>query len=1063
LVYAPSFRPVKDAPHDRLDCKNREEVLLSVSGLLLTRFDYAVFIFLSLLVLGSLFRLLPRLLFLPEKRLLILLGVIVVAGWFLTHFLGVIGFGIDRADEKATTKVIEEVISAKKDFGDRLLVAMSGSPVLRRLSGKPGPEDVDTLNEMLERYSKVSEDSVCYVTDLRGITVASSNHARKDSFVGKDYSFRPYFREAIKGGRGRYVAVGVTTGSPGYYASAPVRDGAGRMSGVAVIKLDFGDDLRSAALMGKTVMLVDRSGYILLSANKNLSGKFLWPPTAEAVEELTASQRIPFAGHPSLFATRPDDGKLLSVDGDALMVTSQASAVEGMQIVALDPPHSFLIWRLSGMGIVFVVIFFVLLVHDTARRTRETRERIRASEDRYRRIFETTLEGIYTSLPEGRFLSANPACAHILGYDCPEDLIASVTDIASQVYADRSDYDELKRVVRKSRAVKGFPARLLRKDGSVIWAMIVQTAIFDTTTGGLRYQGGIVDITEQKRAEEELRHMNGDLEQAVNRAREMALEAQRANAAKGEFLANMSHEIRTPMNGVIGMTGLLLDTPLTSEQRQYAEIARASGETLLSLINDILDFSKIEAHKLDLEMLDFRLPVIVEETADMLALRAAQKGLEIVSLIDHEVPSFLRGDPGRLRQVLVNLGSNAIKFTANGEVLIHVSLVGQTRTASVIRFEVRDTGIGIPKAKLPGLFSPFTQVDGSTTRRYGGTGLGLSISKQLIDLMGGQIGVESEEGKGSTFWFTVALQKRPPAIDQYHGALRGVKVLVVADRKLNRQVLIEMARSWECRTGEATDADEAMRLLRTASTGKDPYAVVLVDMPLSDGESLGKRVKVDAPVNETKLIMITRFGSEPDEGNLMKAGFRAFLAKPVSRRRLHSLMMAAAGIVTGESADPAREAKGSAGGVFCARILLAEDNITNQIVTVNVLKKLGHRVDVAANGQEAISALRSVPYNLVLMDCQMPEMDGFEATRRIRAGDAGRLGMLTPIIALTAAAMEGDREKCLEAGMNDYLPKPINNEALSDILGTWLQRKSRRPAGVPKQPPITEGSEDLGG
>lgn len=1033
-----------------------------MSGLLLTQFDYVIFAFLTLLVLGSVFRLLPRLLFLPEKRLLILLGVIIVSGWFLTRFLGAIGFSIDRADEKAAIRVIEEVIDAKKDFADRLLVTMSGSPVLERLSGNVGRGDVDALNAMLERYSKVSEDSVCYVTDLRGITLASSNYARKDTFVGRDYSFRPYFKDAVKGGRGQYVAMGVTTRTPGYYASAPVRNAAGRMTGVAIIKLDFGRDLRSAALLGKTVMFVDRSGYILLSTNEKLSGKFLWPPSPEASHELAASQRIPYTGQPSLFATRPEDESLLSMDGDALMFSSQASAVEGMQIVALDPPYRLFIWRLSGMGIVFAVIFLVLLVHDMARRARETKERIRASEDRYRRIFETTLEGIYTSLPEGRFLSANPACAHILGYDSPDDLVASVTDIATQFYADRSDYDELKRLVRKKRAVKGFQARLRRKDGTVIWAMIVQTAIFDGTTGGLRYQGGIVDITEQKRAEEELRRMNSDLEEAVNRAREMALEAQRANAAKSEFLANMSHEIRTPMNGVIGMTGLLLDTPLNSEQRQYAEIARTSGETLLSLINDILDFSKIEAHKLDLEMLDFHLPVIVEETTDMLALKAAEKGLEIVSIIDHEVPPYLRGDPGRLRQILVNLGSNAIKFTTEGEVVIHVSLVGQTRTTSAIRFEVRDTGIGIPEAKLSGLFSPFTQVDGSTTRKYGGTGLGLSISKQLVDLMGGQIGVKSEEDKGSTFWFTVVLEKRTAPVHPHRGTLQGTKVLVVADRRLGSQVLLEMVRSWDCRTGDATDADEAMELLCAASAGKDPYAVVLIDMSLSDGEFLGRRIKADLSVNETKMIMITRLGARPSKEDLAKAGFRASLAKPVSRRRLHALMVAAAGIVAGDSSDFGQEQEGAGRGAFCARILLAEDNITNQLVTVSVLKRLGHRVDVAANGQEAIAALRSVPYDLVLMDCQMPEMDGFEATRRIRAGDAGRLGMFTPIVALTAAAMEGDREKCLAAGMNDYLPKPINNEALFDILGTWLRKKSQGFTGAPGEPATTKEPGDGG-
>jgi PAS domain S-box-containing protein len=447
--------------------------------------------------------------------------------------------------------------------------------------------------------------------------------------------------------------------------------------------------------------------------------------------------------------------------------------------------------------------------------------------------------------------------------------------------------------------------------------IITKKTLYTDISGNKFIVGIIRDITERKHGEERLQKSNQDLKTAIEQSNESAEQARKANAAKSEFLANMSHEIRTPLNGVIGMTGLLRDMDLNTEQHEYAQIAHISGEMLLTLINDILDISKIEACKLELEKLDFDLRSMLKDTTDFLAIGAREKGLDLVSLVESEVPSLLSGDPGRLRQILVNLGTNAVKFTKKGEIMILVSLESEDEQNATIRFSVRDTGIGIPANRQEILFSPFTQVDGSTTRKYGGTGLGLAISRQLAELMGGRIDVESEDGKGSTFWFTAVFEKP------------------------------------------------------TAGSG-------LADEKFAEIEG--------------------------------KGAMKSF----------------AAGTTTSEN-DKRK-----------IRILVAEDNPVNQKVAQAMLKKVGLQSDVVANGQEAVNALQTIPYDLVFMDCQMPEMDGFEATRCIRNGTSGVVNPSIPIIAMTAFAMQGDKEKCILAGMNDFIAKPVLKRELTELLARWL-------------------------
>ena len=553
------------------------------------------------------------------------------------------------------------------------------------------------------------------------------------------------------------------------------------------------------------------------------------------------------------------------------------------------------------------------------------------------------------------------------------------------------------------------------------------------------------DITERHRAGLVLQNTNHQLELATARANDLALKAGEASAAKSEFLANMSHEIRTPMNGVLGMLGLLNDTHLTEEQRQYAQTARASGEALLALINDILDFSKIEARKLELENVDFDLHHLLDDFLEMVALRAHEKGLVLGCLAAPEVPVSLRGDPGRLRQILLNLAANAIKFTAQGEVVVRVGLVAGTPGEVTLNFLVQDTGIGIPKEKLDRLFAKFTQVDSSTTRVYGGTGLGLAISKQLVAMMHGEIGVRSTVGQGSEFWFQVRLARsaaaRPagPAPADW----RGVRVLVADAHPVNREMVLRLLAGFGLRATAVSSASAALEALTQAHAARDAITVAILDwqLPGLNGLALGRAIKNHPDLQATRLVLCTPLGQTGHLEPMKRIGFAAALSKPVLRRRLGVVLRE---VISGQeragasSTDTTFELARNL-SLGHARILVVDDNATNLLVAVGILKKLGLSADVAANGHEAIRALETVPYDLVLMDAQMPDLDGLQATRLIRAAPSKVLCPHVPIIAMTARAMASDREKCLLAGMDDYLAKPVEVLALVKVLKRWLQ------------------------
>lgn len=668
-------------------------------------------------------------------------------------------------------------------------------------------------------------------------------------------------------------------------------------------------------------------------------------------------------------------------------------------------------------------------------------ERARQAEEKYRSIFENAVEGIFQTSPDGRYLAANPKLAQIYGYATPAELIESMHDIRCDLYVDARRRDEFRSLIEAQGTVTGFESEVYRRDGSVIWISENARVVRDNDGQVLYYEGTVEDITHQKLAAQ----FQVEKDAAIA-----------ANQAKSSFLAHMSHEIRTPLNGVIGMLELLTSTQLDDRQSHYLRIARSSASTLLSLINDVLDFSKIEAGKLELEQADCQLHLLLEDIAEMFSHRAVAKKLELSCRIHPAVPRLVKTDPERLRQVLINLTNNALKFTQQGEVRIRVDVSKGQDDQTTLRFEIHDTGIGIPPERRSRLFSAFSQVDASTTRKFGGTGLGLAICKQLVELMGGHIGCDSQPGLGSTFWFELPVQvlaSEPPHAHLGCEVFRGLRVAAVDDTETNLEIIREQLQVWGLEVETYSEPATFLDALDGAVNRAEPFHFAILDhqMPGIDGLELGIRIRQQSVHHDMRMLILTSADVLLDRSEALRQGFDGVLTKPIRASRLMDLMIQLLHdhptVLPAEAVDLSTDDIPMGDG---QQILVAEDNEINQQVTREVLRSAGYEPTLVNNGREAVDAVQQRTFDAVLMDCQMPELDGFEATREIRRLERSGIrltadGSPIPVIALTANAVRGDKEKCLAAGMNDYATKPIDRQQLLRSLANWL--KPRAAAG----------------
>jgi PAS domain S-box-containing protein len=1088
---------------------------------------------------------------LMDLRLLWIFSGLLVLGWFGTNSAG--RYVQDHLDSKntASLEMAKATFMYQTDLAERVVKTMAASSVLERL-GASSPPSQEEINEVLERYSEILPESVCYVMNLEGTTIGASNHALPTSFLGRSYAFRHYFQEAKSGRLSRSVAVGQTSVLPGYYASMPVYDERRTIVAVAVVKMN----IQSTPLLhfrDINAFIVDQHGLIIAASRAQHLLQPLWPIEESVKKRMLESREYPRIVSEPLLANKIGDGRF-EWRGQPMRGYVTRTEAPGVSVVLLDSLHEMNFARLLGMLVTLLFCLFTVAFWVAQATSRSAALRIAASERRYRQMFENNQSVQLLIDPRtGVVVDANEAACHYYGFS--RDALRGMAMSAFAAYAEFQDKEE---ETGRQKQEQMLPGRHRLADGGLrdveIYAGPVEiagktllynivhdvtarkkaeaelahslqfkNAVFENNSAGvfvatdtrviidasrracdmfgygkeeilqrsfellhvsreaflhfgreydnlkherfvsveapMRRKNGerfwcalagslldpedmskgviwvMLDIDQRKQAEAKLVEFAKRLEEKNQALDAAATKAEEASRAKGLFLANMSHELRTPLNGVVGMANLLLDTELTGEQRQYAEIVRNSSSALLEVISDILDLSKIEAGRFEFETIDFDLRELLEDTAEMLAVSAQQKNLELTCILAPGTPTLLRGDPGKLRQLVTNLVANAIKFTATGDVVIRATLLEQGQERAILRFEVADSGVGVPAEKIGQLFQPFSQLDASTTRKYGGAGLGLSISKHIAEHMGGEIGVRSQFGQGSTFWFTAVFELQPDRVaakDPLVEALAGKRCLVASANANLREHLGLLLDAWSVQRDEADSLDRALDALRAIENEERRFHAVLSDI----GE-LGLAA-AEAGLGQPKLVLLAPLSLPIEERLLWSQGFVALLSKPIKQSRLRDCLAGLEGGITARREAPPEPVGLSPEARAKARILLVEDNGLNQAVALTLLRKRGYNADLAENGREALAAMAQKVYDVVLMDCQMPEMDGYEATRAMRDPASAVLRRDTPVLAMTANALRGDREKCLAAGMNDYISKPIVAQVFFSLLERWL-------------------------